>query len=59
MTEISNHFKKLDNYIVIELNPETDMQDGLLYKLNSEVINLLKSLNFNLTLFNIFSIGAN
>ena len=59
MTEISNHFKKLDNYIVIELNPETDMQDGLLYKLNSEAINLLKSLNFNLTLFNIFSIGAN
>lgn len=59
MTEISNHFKKLDNYIVIELNPETDMQDGLLSKLNSEAINLLKSLNFNLILFNIFSIGAN
>lgn len=59
MTEVANHFKKRDDFITIELNPETDMQEGLLSKLNSEAGSLIKSLNFNLTLFNIFTIGAN
>lgn len=59
MTEVSYYFKEKENYIVLELNPETDMQEGLLSKLNSEAGPILKSLNFNLTLFNVFTIGAN
>lgn len=59
MTEIAKYFKNNKDFIVIELNPELDMQDNLLSKLNSEVGQLLKDLNFNLTLFNIVTVGAN
>ncbi len=58
MTEISQYFKNDPNWICIELNPETDMQDGLLSKLNSQAGKLISSLNFNLTLFNVLTVGA-
>lgn len=58
MTEISQYFKKQEDWIVVELNPEIDMQDSLLSKLNSQAGNLLTSLNLNLSLFNVFTIGA-
>lgn len=56
MTEVSKYFKDKDNWIVIELKPETDMQENLLSKLNSQAGPLLKTLNFNLSLFNVFMI---
>lgn len=59
MTEISKHFKNDNNWIVIELNNEMDMQESMLAKLNSQVGNLLKSINMNLSFFNIVTIGAN
>lgn len=59
LTEISQYFKKQEDWIVIELNPENDMLLGLLSKLNSKVSSLIKTLNINLTLFNILTIGAN
>lgn len=59
MTEISKYFNSLDNWIVIELNPQVDMQESLLSKLNSVAGSLLKSLNLNLSLFNIFTLGTN
>ena len=59
MTEISQQLKASKDWIVIALNPERDMLGSLLAKLNSEAGSLLKSLNFNLTFFNIVTIGAN
>ncbi len=59
MTEISKYFKQKDEWVVVALNPETNMQDGLLAKLNSQAGNSLKSLNANLSVFNIITIGAN
>ncbi len=58
MTEISQYFKEKNDWIVVELNPETDMLDSLLSKINSQVGNLLTSLNLNLSLFNIVTVGA-
>ncbi len=59
MTEIAQHLKASKDWIVIALNPERDMLGSLLAKLNNEAGSLLKSLNFNLTFFNIVTIGAN
>ena len=59
MTEISDYFKGKKNWITIELNITTDMQLGLLAKLNTVASNFIKSLNFNLTLFDIVTIGWN
>ncbi len=59
LTEIAQHFKNNEDWIVIELNTETDMLLSFLSKLNSKVGSLIKSLNVNLTLFNIMTIGAN
>ncbi len=59
MTEISDYFKQKEGWIVVELNIETDMQLGLLSKLNSAASTYIKSLNINLTLFNIVTIGCN
>ena len=58
MTEISQHLKGSKDWIVIELNPELDMLESLLSKLSSEAAPLIKSLNLNLTLFNIVTVGA-
>lgn len=58
MTEVCKYLKSMDEWIVIELNPETDMQEGLLTKLNSQAGTLIKSLNMNLTFFNVFTVGA-
>ena len=59
MTEISDYFKGKKNWITIELNITTDMQLGLLAKLNTVASNFIKSLNFNLALFDIVTIGCN
>ena len=59
LTEIAQYFKNKEDWVVIELNTETDMLLSFLSKLNSKVGSLIKSLNFNLTLFNIMTIGAN
>ena len=59
MTEISDYFKEKNNWVTLELNITTDMQLGLLSKLNSGASNFIKSLNFNLSLFNIVTIGCN
>lgn len=58
MTEISQYLRGLREWIVIELNPETDMLEGLLSKLASEAGPLIRSLNLNLTLFNVVTVGA-
>ena len=59
MMEISDYFKGKKNWITIELNITTDMQLGLLAKLNTVASNFIKSLNFNLALFDIVTIGCN
>lgn len=59
MTEISKHFEEYKKWLVIELNPEMDMQMSLLSKLNSLVGHTIKNLNLNLSIFNVFTIGAN
>ncbi len=58
MTEISEYLSSLKDWICIELNPEIDMLESLLSKLNSEAGPLIKSLNLNLTFFNVVTIGA-
>lgn len=59
MSEISDFYKEKKDWITLELNINTDMQLGLLSKLNSVASNYIKSLNLNLTLFNIVTIGCN
>ncbi len=59
MTEISEYFKNKKNWLVVELNPEIDMRSSLLSKLNSIAGTMIKNININLSLFNIFTIGAN
>lgn len=59
MTEISEYFKNKNNWLVVELNPEIDMRSSLLSKLNSIAGAMIKNININLSLFNIFTIGAN
>ena len=52
MTEIANRLKKNDKWIVLELNPETDLLEGLASKLSSEnsLAAIFKNANINLSL---------
>ncbi len=59
MVNIADYFKSKKDWIVIQLDPLTDMKNSLLVKLNSLAGNYLKSLNLNLSFFNIITIGAN
>ncbi len=59
MVDIANYFKTQKDWIVIQLDPLTDMKSSLLSRLNSSCGAYLKTLNFNLSLFNIVTIGAN
>lgn len=59
MTEVCDYFKEKEDWVTIELNIDSDMQLGLLSKLNSLAANYIKSLNFNLSLFNIVTVGCN
>lgn len=59
MTEVSKYFKDKEDWLVVELNPESDMQASLLSKLNSLAGPTIKNINLNLSLFNVFTIGAN
>ncbi len=58
MTQVCDYFRDNEKWIVIELNPNVDMIEALLSKLNSQVGYLLKTLNVNLSLFNIVTVGA-
>lgn len=53
MTDISAHFKKDDKWIVIELNPESDLLTALAAKLSSDVTmaKWFKTSKINLTAF--------
>lgn len=53
MTEISQKLRENDNWIVIELNPVTDLLRGLLSKLNSnrECAKIIKSAQIDLSFF--------
>lgn len=55
MTEISKELKRRDEWIVIELNPETDLLQSLGAKLYSEkpLKEMFESLNISLSLFGI------
>lgn len=53
MTEISQKLRKNDNWIVIELNPVTDLLRGVLSKLNSNKVcaGIIKSAKIDLSFF--------
>ena len=53
LTEISRKLEERDGWIVIELNPSTDLLKGLLSKLSSHQIcaNMIKSAKIDLSLF--------
>ena len=53
MTEISHRLRADDHWVVIELNPQTDLLSAMLSKLNSNQIcsNLIKSAKIDLSFF--------
>ena len=53
MTEISQKLRENDQWIVIELNPATDLLKGLLSKLNSNKVcaGIIKSSKIDLSFF--------
>ena len=53
MTEISQKLRENDQWIVIELNPATDLLKGLLSKLNSNKVcaGIIKSAKIDLSFF--------
>lgn len=53
MTEISHRLKDMNNWIVIELNPSTDLLNGMLAKLysNQACAGLIQSARINLSFF--------
>lgn len=59
MVDIADYFKIQKDWVVVQLDPLTDMKASLLAKLNSLAGSYLKSLNLNLSFFNILTIGAN
>ncbi len=59
MVDIADYFKIQKDWIVVQLDPLTDMKTSLLAKLNSLAGSYLKSLNLNLSFFNILTIGTN
>lgn len=59
MVDLADYFKIQKDWVVVQLDPLTDMKASLLAKLNSLAGLDLKSLNLNLSFFNILTIGAN
>ena len=53
MTEISHRLKDLDEWVVIELNPVSDLLSSMLSKLNSDQLcaSLIKSAKIDLSFF--------
>ena len=53
MSEIAHRLREKDNWIVIELNPATDLLSNMLSKLNSNVVcsSIIKSARINLSFF--------
>ena len=53
MTEISHRLRKKEDWVVIELNPDTDLLQGMLSKLNSNQVcaGMIKSAKIDLSFF--------
>ena len=53
MTEISHRLRKKEDWVVIELNPATDLLQGMLSKLNSNQVcaGMIKSAKIDLSFF--------
>lgn len=53
MTEISHRLRKKEDWVVIELNPATDLLQGMLSKLNSNQVcaGIIKSAKIDLHFF--------
>ncbi len=51
MTDIANHFRKLKDWVVVELNPDRDLLSGLVANLSSNqgFANIFKNANINLS----------